>query len=390
MKSLRLLNIANLYILFWCIYFLQGVLYAKGSIISQVILALLLLVSFYNFYCVSRYRDLPSYFKGLNVLLMMFTLYGGWLILVGDKFPLGGSNISYLKQIYISLLPIYSSYMYTKKQLLTDKILMYWIPIWLLLATCSFYFNRQQVLIDRYDDEEITNNIGYTFLALMPAMILFRKRPILAFVGIFYCLFFILMGMKRGAIGIGGLVFCYFVFRMYKGGNLKMRLWIFCISFVVIMLLWNVVESLIFNSDYFAARIEMTLEGNTSGRDALANILLDHFWNETNFGVILFGNGADATLRIASNYAHNDWIEILINQGLIGTGVYLMYFILFIKSWRRLKYNYSAYTGVGLILLIAFLQTLFSMSYGSMEIYLTISLGYFLAQPCSDKCISNV
>ncbi len=390
MKLRKLLNIANLYILLWCIYFLQGSLYAEGSIISQGILVLLLLISFYNFYCANRYYDLPVYFKGLNMLLVMFTLYGGWLMLAGNKLPLGVSNFGYLKQIYISLLPIYSSYLYTKKQLLTDTVLMYWIPVWLLVATFSFYFNRQQVLIDLYDDIEITNNMSYTFLALMPIMVLFRKRPILVFVGILYCMFFILMGMKRGAIGISGLVFAYLIFRMYKGGSVKTRFWIFSVLLLAIILLWNLIESLLFNSDYFAKRIEQTLEGNTSGRDYLVSTLLNYFLNDENILTILFGNGADATLYIASNYAHNDWIEILINQGLVGVVVYLVYFILFVKSWRRLKYNYSAYTGVGLILLIAFLQTLFSMSYGSMEIYLTISLGYFLAQPCNDKCISNV
>lgn len=387
MKSLRLLNIANLYILFWCIYFLQGFLYASGSIISQGILVFLLLISFYNFYCVNRYYDLPLYFKGLNILLAVFTLYGGWLIFAGNKLPFGISNIDYLKNIYISLLPIYSSYMYTKKRLLTDKVLMCWIPIWLLVATFSFYFNRQQILMNMYDDVEITNNVSYTFLALMPVMIICRRRPILVFAGILYCMIFILMGMKRGAIGISGLVFCYLIFRIYKGGNMKTRLWIFCISILAIVLLWNFIESLMFSSEYFVTRIEQTLEGDTSARDDIASSLLSYFWNDTNILTILFGNGAYATLDIVFGVAHNDWIEILINQGLMGIGVYLVYFMLFIKSWRRLKNNYIAYTGVGLILLIAFLRTFFSMSYGSMEIYLTIPLGFFLAQPLNNNCV---
>ena len=111
------LNKCNLYILLWVLYSLQGTLYASGSIISQGILAILLLWSIYYCFVVNtKYysRELPSFIKAVNIFLIMATIYGVVLILSGKVLYITEgdiiktSNFDYLKTIYISLLPIYS------------------------------------------------------------------------------------------------------------------------------------------------------------------------------------------------------------------------------------------------------------------------------------------
>ena len=65
---------------------------------------------YYAFYANAKYR-LPVYFKGLNLLLIMFTIYGVILLISGEHIVFrpsykGTSNIEYLKSIYKSLLPV--------------------------------------------------------------------------------------------------------------------------------------------------------------------------------------------------------------------------------------------------------------------------------------------
>ena len=130
------------------------------------------------------------------------------------------------------------------------------------------------------------------------------------------------------------------------------------------------------NSAYFNERLEYTLEGNSSGRDRLYSVFWRHFINESNPFLFLFGNGALATLTISFNAAHNDWLEIAINQGLLGILVYVYYWMMFYKTWKKSKFDSEIYLATGLILLVFFMKTLFSMSYNDMTVYDTLCLGY--------------
>ena len=72
------------------------------------------------------------------------------------------------------------------------------------------------------------------------------------------------------------------------------------------------------NSEYFVSRYEQTLEGNTSGR----NDIYENLWNtlllEPNPLYFYLGRGANSTLNIVGNGAHQDWLETFCNNGLLG------------------------------------------------------------------------
>lgn len=380
----KLFNQCNFYIFLWCLYYLQGTLYASGSIISQAILAILLVMSICNAYIVNRHYKLPIFFKGLNVLIAMFTIYGIAIIVSGEKLMTKNytivANHDYLKAIYISLLPIYSAYLYTIKGQLTKKSISIWIFFWILVATAQFYRNEREAL-EKYisNRTEITNNSGYIFLALLPSLVVFNKKPIIQFPLLLYCISFVVMGMKRGAIIIGLIIFCYFIYSTYKTSSRKNRKYIITFSVLAIIFATSFIMKMMSENDYFNLRVEQTLEGDSSGRDVIYGGLINHFLDETNALNFFFGNGAQATLKIYGAFAHNDWLEILINNGIIGVFTYIIYWICFVNSWLKSKSTINAFSALLMILLISFMQTLFSMSYGSLEIYMTLSLGYFWA-----------
>ena len=149
-------------------------------------------------------------------------------------------------------------------------------------------------------------------------------------------------------------------------------------SLLIIAFSYKYVNTLYSNNEYFQGRIESTLEGHSSGRDTIANTLINSFMQDTNIFQVLFGRGADSTVEIAGNYAHNDWLEILTNQGIIGVIIFLIYWVNYWKEIRsmRCKSNYRYI--LTLIFIIYFLSTLFSMSYNQVTTISALLMGYCL------------
>jgi hypothetical protein len=92
----------------------------------------------------------------------------------------------------------------------------------------------------------------------------------------------------------------------------------------------------------------------------------------------LFGRGAWATLKVSDNFAHNDWLELGVNQGGVGVCLYVMYWIAFYTTAKGLG-NGTVRNATMYVMLISFLMTMFSMSYDNMSIYATIVIGYCMA-----------
>ena len=386
MKNKQVISFCNLYILLWMVYSLQGILLGgKGGGFSTIIVFILIGVSLYHFVYALFHYKIPEYMKGLALLVIMFTVYGVVLVISGQtiRFTRSGAvvkNYNYLKNIYISLLPIYSFYVFTRKGLLTKKVLLGWTVVFFAAAVAQYFQHQQEMLISLGDVDEITNNYGYAFLSMIPLLAFWEHKRVVQYLGLGISMLFIVLGMKRGAILIGAVCVVWFLYHALKTASRRQKNRVIIFSIIIIIVGFYAVSYMLQNSEYFNYRIEDTLEGDSSGRDLLYGILWRHFINESNPWLFLFGNGAYATLKFASNFAHNDWLEISINQGLLGIVIYFIYWLKFYKTWRRCKVDDQLFLATGLVLLIFFLKTIFSMSYGDMSIYVTICLGYCMGK----------
>jgi O-antigen ligase len=175
------------------------------------------------------------------------------------------------------------------------------------------------------------------------------------------------------------------MYRTWKLSSGKQKLVVSVLTIAIVIIGINYLSDFYANSDYFQHRMEQTAEGDSSGRDELYNTFWNHFLNEQSATKILFGNGAMQTISIGGNYAHNDWLEILICHGLLGFCIYLLYFITLIRCWLRSKNNQVVYSMLGMLILIMFSSTLFSMSYNSLSLSIAICLGYCLARQNEGK-----
>ena len=322
------------------------------------------------------------------MLMLLFTIYGFILVLMGPStlyYPISGKSMpsyNYIKSIYLSLLPIYPFYYYTKKGYLTAEHMRMWGVIFLISVTLSYFRTQREALEALIESgsktDGITNNSGYLFLSCLPLLVLYRKKPIIQFAFLSFVMAFIVMGMKRGAIAIGLASSVYFMWQAITKSKGKTRF-----LFIVLSISICIGSVLFFihqmsSSDYMMKRIEATLEGNSSGRDSLYTFFWKYFTEDASFIHYLIGRGANGTLEIYYNYAHNDWLEIAVNQGLLGIVVYAFYWFGFYKTWR-LATNIDAKTILVITALIFFAKTLFSMSYADMSYVSTSVLGYALA-----------
>ena len=234
--------------------------------------------------------------------------------------------------------------------------------------------------------EEFTNNKGYSFLALFPLLLMWNTKPLLQYILFIICIGGIILSMKRGAIIIAIPCAIYFIYSTLKTSYGKTKFAIIILSCLTIMVAISIVENMLATSDYFVYRLESTLDGDSSNRDIIYSNLWDTFINEPNPFIILFGRGANATLTVGPNYAHNDWLEIITNQGLLGIVIYLCYFAALFKDVRQVEKTNKTFSNVlTMSLLILFSRTLFSMSYNAISITLSLAIGLALARPNTSK-----
>ena len=293
-------------------------------------------------------------------------------------------KIYYLRNILASMLPIFAVFSFAITGHIDGKRMRLYSLFALGLAVVKFIFNQKMLIYDAImsgsSQEEFTNNASYLFVQVLPFMVFWGNKIIIQYLLVLTCFIFTMMGMKRGAIVIGLLCGAYFVYKSYHTSISRQQHKIRIMLAIVITVGIKYMLDLFSSSNYFQSRVEATLEGNSSGRDVIYATLLNHYKKDNSVLHLLLGNGADATVSIAGNFAHNDWLELVINNGLLGVIVYFLFFLTLIKEWQySAKCSYKTSACFGLSFIILFCSSLFSMSYTEIGIVQALPLGYALA-----------
>ena len=376
---LKRINQCDIYVGLWCIYMLQEVLYSPG-IINQLIQLIMLLWSltalFRYIINFSNYLYSPI-LKATFLLIVMYAIYGTIHIMFDDPI-LGKSKYYYLQSALNSLVPIFLFYYFTMNGKLTSDRIRIYLPILLIVCILLYYRTENQMLL-RKDAEEITNNGGYFFVPLIPFLFFYSKRPILQFVFLGVILLYVFMGMKRGAILIGVVGAIVFLYANLKESSGKKKSLFLILTIIIMVGVGFYIDYMMSNSAYFMARVEETLEGNTSGRDALYGNLWDTLLSESRPLYFYLGRGADSTLTIIGKVAHQDWLETFCNNGFLGVIILFVFFYTFGKTvWTsKLYFPRMMFFSFVTLFITTFSKTLFSMSIQNLDLPITMLLGYF-------------
>lgn len=375
------------------LYYLQDMLRITG-LFAQLILVVVVFISFYAFFEVGVHYKTCPFLKWLNVMLLALTIYGlipiigGWT-LVGRWQQEAFRSYVYLQNIYTSILPIYAFYYFTLKRQISERNTTYLFYIFLAFSILAYY-QRYFSFSEQSGMEEITNNMGYFFVPLIPMLQLIRLRDWLKYLFLIIIFIYIMMAMKRGAILTGIVMSILFLYYHFKGISIKKASYVLILSIIVIFIAFKYTSNLYDNSSYFKIRVEETRSGNTSNREDIFRRYFEYFVNKTTPTEFIIGNGANATIALLGEYAHNDWLEFAINQGIIGVTMYLVYWILLFLEWKNYRGpTYNKQT-LGSIIVAYFMISLFSMSIENMPIAATLCIGYCLALNVRHKQIETL
>lgn len=376
-------NRCDWFVFIYSLYLLQDILYSRGIINQalQVIFVVWGLVIACK--CVLTQPKAPHFLKAVVLLLIMFLVYGGIALVKGsivvNRYSQELTGVNYMQHALNSLLPIFVFYDYTRLGLLTSERIRKYLL--LLLPMTILLFVKNMALAD---GKEITNNVGYMMLSLLPYVYLFHKSLSVQYLYLSILMFFVIFSVKRGAILIFAISVVYFLFALRKRVSLN-KIVNVLLSATFVGFAVFIVQSRIHVSDYFNERIAQTLEGNMSGRDVIYLSILNEITQDTDFINFMFGRGANSTMTIAGHLAHQDWLEIACNNGLIGVCLFVYFFLSLLRSLINAKRSLpvNLFDMFLTLSFIIFAKSLLSMSIHNIDLSLAILLGYLVYQSSS-------
>lgn len=352
----------------------MGVIIPLESIYSLICFGIMIL---YALFSVIRLRPnkISLIILAFIALNFIYYLFAGEIVYS----QIGGfkDTSGRMKSVLVNYLPFFFSYYYAKKGKLTKQTIFIYSIIFLALLIPKYYFDKAYALemlagMGRIRDD-VTVNAGYRFaemLVVLPLLATNIKYKKVTFAYIMLCSFFVVLSAKRGAILV--LAVSLLLFLPYWLKESKKMIIPLLIGLAIAVVLG---VSFFKQDEYLMMRFEATSQGYVSGRDEIfADIwnycMHQHFSLET----FLFGFGFMASMTMSINVAHNDWLELLSNFGLLGISLYLGYFILMTKNC--INNNDDVIKRCYLLLIInLFIRTFFSMTYTSL-VFIPLVLGY--------------
>lgn len=320
-KLLLILNYMYLYI-----YMLDAYRILSSSIYLRTVILLVIL-------CISLFKivkDLvQSKIQKITILMLVYLLY----FLVTQKF-LG--ELTLTNVIMISYAPImfiaFSQFKINPN--FFEKVSFGYI----LVVSVTYFFSR---IVLGLNHGLVINSCYYLLLSI-PSIYRFKskKLKVFSFILVSAIVFF---SMKRTALivllSVGLINFLLNIARNRKV-NLR-KLTVFAPVLVLMSLfifLINQIIKAIYSRNIFD-RFVMSEVPQNEGRIFLVKQLTEIFFRDSSLENVFFGRGLNATALFTTNglTAHNDFIEVLFNFGLIGLVLYLCIYIYMIKAIMNSK-----------------------------------------------------
>lgn len=348
------------------VYYMQGAFYAQGSVISQVSLVLVVIISSIYFVKTLIIEERRNLFYNVWSLLLVLNI-------VGYIFTADFENeyhVHMFKGILLCMLPFYPFYYFAQTGELKAHHLLRFLVIMLPIKIVLFYNNQSNILLE--NDPEVTNvvnNVAFSFVRLLPFVFLIKKYKIISIALIMLFLFFIIQGAKRGAMIVGGLgMILYFIFQIFSLEK-ERRVQGYLIAIICFLLIGFFAYHMYLENEFLIARMNAMAEGNSSGRDEIFNKVFDSWYDEESLKVFLLGFGFAGSVKLAGNYAHNDWLELLSNFGILGVTIYLVLFYSIAKQLLDRNWRIEKKILLFTITLMWFTTTMFSMWYSTAQGY---------------------
>lgn len=303
-------------------------------------------------FCILRDRQ-TFYEKNVLLFLGMIMLY--FLI----AFFYSNPTTTSIGDTFSAFASFYTFSYFNRKHVITEKFISV-ASICLIVGCYVYYSSYEDMLIQLLSqgEDDVTVNASSVFMFLIPFLFYVKNRW-LAFAELCICVFFIVSSVKRGNIIAAAIpVFLFLKYRLIEFKTNKMKtIILLCLVICAGFYLGNMLQ----NNDYFMFRYEKTLDGDSSDRDLIYAQAYHVFLKSSSFNMI-FGNGYDATFNIIHVPAHCDWLELLVDYGIIGVLIYLSLFVNFFRKCMYTVRSIDKYV-IGACLSMWSFKSIYSMAY---------------------------
>lgn len=300
-------------------------------------------------------RSVLSFFIYISIIAFFYLLF------------YNSSITTITTRVGLLMLPIFSFFsFYILSKSKVDKRILNILFAFFFISVVVDYFNQLYsniLLLDR------NINVVYYIVIAFPIILFLNKKPI-SIVSFLIVSYAVLLSGKRG--GVVALALGLIAYILFAQKKTKYLFYIAATTLMVVFAFNNIQISNRTLNRFDTADI-------TSGR---SNIYKDVFENyiESNVLALIVGNGYDAVAKTTSEgmTAHNDFLEILYDYGLIGLILFISLHVAFIKKILRMHKAGNDYLSVAIFLYSIF--AVFSMV-SHVVIYpycfvLTAILGY--------------
>lgn len=211
------------------------------------------------------------------------------------------------------------------------------------LGLSFFFFSNYS--LHAFEDLETQNNGAYTLLYMLPFILCMRKGY-LRIGGMVIILVELLFSLKRGGVLAFALaVLVYWLINTFSYNRKKFVIWHFLLSVIIVggfILFYVYFDQM--TGNLLSVRFQSLQDDGGSGRLDIYPVVWSHF-KESSFINIVFGHGWDA-VRMQCGMdisAHNDFMEILYDFGIIVFVIYIFFYIKLFKVVRCLIKRRSFY-----------------------------------------------
>lgn len=203
---------------------------------------------------------------------------------------------------------------------------------------------------------------------------------------IFFCVF---LSFKRSAIVISSVIIFTMILLFFKNEKKRNTALMLVIVFTIAIVTMPILLERTNMQSIYSMWLERFSDSNTRG-----TILLD-VWNmqiESSFFEWIFGHGYNAVMNDIGYglSAHNDYLEILYDYGLIAFVLFIVFIVSMIKYCKRLKkFDCKYYKGMIISLEIFIVASIPSHVYTYSTYFIILSLYWGYCMALSEECIGE-
>lgn len=241
----------------------------------------------------------------------------------------------------------------------------------------------------RWTDRGAVADVYYVLGLLPLMMIYFKDRKVIVPIAV-AALAVAFTAKRAGIIAIVLMIIAYYLVKGFQTNSIKTQA---KYMFLLLLAMGVVIAGAIYLDNHLGLRLVTRLmrlsEDGGSGRDLRWQLILNGIHSSNPFQYV-FGHGSGSITSTFGWHAHNDFLELFYDNGIVGAGMYAIFYIRLISIDIRMirnKYIYAAQFTAALI--FSFVLAMFSF-YFIDPTYITcgmLCLGLILGDYDSERCL---